>query len=869
MLIRRFFALACVLSLIVVSSLPLSAAEPQGWVQYSGFKGAGEGKHLVFVAGDEEYRSEEGLPMLAQMLAQRHGFKCSVLFAVGADGSIDPNNNKSLTGAEQLDTADAIIMLIRFRQWPDEILKHFNDAYLRGTPIIALRTSTHAFNLPKDRANAAYYNDFGKNVLGERWVSHWGKHKIEATRGILDPAHKDDPLLRGVGDGEIFCDTDVYEAYPPADAKILVRGQVLKGMAKNDPPADYKKARATDKVEQGINSPMMPVAWTRVVKNEAGKTNRIFCTTMGSATDLQNDALCRLIVNAIYWGVGADVPLHTSAKAPADFKPTPYGFNGYKKGVKPADLTIKEAGGQKTSQVEGVLPPMPEPIDPAPTGKRPALSASKSPLEFYKRERIALVGNCLPERFNLFGNFEALLHAHNRDKELVVRNFARPADEVAIRQRPNDYTKIDDPLTVFSPDTFLCFFGFNESFAGEKGVAQFKGDYEKYLDEMASHYSRGEGNGPPRFVLVTPIAFEKDGPETKSPLRFDLPKGEQENANLKLYAEAVKEVGAKRKLLVIDLFTPTQKLFESEPGLQYTINGCHHNEEGDREIASLLISAIGGDTPAVPPLSPQHMEALLAAVIDKAWVHLQDYRMLNGWYVYGGRRTWDTETFPREYRKIRNMAAMRDRAIWSSLQGQSRIPHPDDSQTGELFVPKTRFGLGNRSEAESPRILSPEADLSTFKVPEGFQVSLFASEREFPELAKPCQLGFDNKGRIWAACMPTYPQWLPGDGKPNDRLLIFEDTDHDGKADVCKTFYDKLHCPTGFEFWEGGVLVVDQPRILWLKDTDGDDKADVVIHLLDGWATDDTHHTVGAFEFSHGGILHMLDGVAVSTTVET
>lgn len=85
----------------------------------------------------------------------------------------------------------------------------------------------------------------------------------------------------------------------------------------------------------------------------------------------------------------------------------------------------------------------------------------------------------------------------------------------------------------------------------------------------------------------------------------------------------------------------------------------------------------------------------------------------------------------------------------------------------------------------------------------------------------------------------------------------------------CKVFYDQLHCPTGFEFWNGGVIVVDQPRLLFLKDTDGDDRADLVVHLLDGWASDDTHHTASAFEWSHGGKLHMLEGIATSTTLET
>jgi putative heme-binding domain-containing protein len=155
------------------------------------------------------------------------------------------------------------------------------------------------------------------------------------------------------------------------------------------------------------------------------------------------------------------------------------------------------------------------------------------------------------------------------------------------------------------------------------------------------------------------------------------------------------------------------------------------------------------------------------------------------------------------------------------------------------------------------------------KVPEGFEVKLFASEREFPALANPDQLNFDSKGRLWVACMVNYPQWQPGKPRPNDRLLIFEDANGDGRADKMTVFYDQLICPTGFEFWNGGVLVVDEPRILFLKDTDGDDKADQVIHLIDGIATDDTHHTMGAWEWSHGGLLHLLEGVSLNTTLET
>lgn len=298
--------------------------------------GPGAGKHVVFLTGDEEYRSEEGLPMLAKILSQRHGFRCTVLFSIDADGTINPKKSESLSHSEALDSADAIVMLTRFRKWPDSVMNRFDAAVKRGVPIVALRTSTHAFQgLSGEFAD---YNEFGKHVLGERWVSHWGHHKFEATRGIIEPANKNSPLLRGVSD--VFGDTDVYEAYPPADAKILLRGQVLKGIKPGDAPADYKKARATDKKEQSVNDPMMPVAWTREYKNPSGRVNRILCTTMGAATDLQSEGLRRLIVNGVYWGLNLDVPASANVDYVDEYKPTMYGFDGHRRGLKPEDHAL-------------------------------------------------------------------------------------------------------------------------------------------------------------------------------------------------------------------------------------------------------------------------------------------------------------------------------------------------------------------------------------------------------------------------------------------------------------------------------------------------------------------------------------------------
>ena len=328
--------------------LPGLWAKAGDWVVYEGKEGPGKGKHIVFLTGDEEYRSEEGLPLLARILSQRHGFKCTVLFSV-KDGEIDPNTKNNEPGIEALDSADLCVMLLRFREWPDEQMKHFVDYYLAGKPFIALRTSTHAFAYGKnstspykkfDWSNGEWKKGFGRQVLGETWVDHWGSHKHEATKGIIEPAEAGNPILRGVTD--IFGDTDVYEAHPAPDSTFLVRGQVLKGMKPSDPPADYSRKNALGG-QQGVNDPMQPIVWTRRHTNEAGKVNKVLTTTMGSATDLQNEGLRRLLVNAAYWATGLEkvIPPKANVDYVGEFTPTMYGFNGGKKGVKPADHELK------------------------------------------------------------------------------------------------------------------------------------------------------------------------------------------------------------------------------------------------------------------------------------------------------------------------------------------------------------------------------------------------------------------------------------------------------------------------------------------------------------------------------------------------
>lgn len=313
-------------------------------VVYAGGEGLGKGKHVVLLAGDEEYRSEESLPMLGQVLSKHHGFKSTVCFSLNEAGEIDPKAGGSLSHPEAMDSADAIVMLLRFRYWDDATMKRFQAALNRGVPVVALRTSTHAFNHPKEGAWAKWaWNEvdggWGKKVLGETWVSHWGHHKFEATRAVVESGSEASVLLRGVKD--IFGDSDVYEAHPPADVKVLLRGEVMVGMTPESGSAKQIKKTVTG-VEQPVNEPMMPIAWTRELKNEAGTANRILCTTMGAATDLVSEDLRRLVVNGVFWGLGLEVPEKADVTLVGPYEPSKYGFDGFKTGVRPKVYELKQ-----------------------------------------------------------------------------------------------------------------------------------------------------------------------------------------------------------------------------------------------------------------------------------------------------------------------------------------------------------------------------------------------------------------------------------------------------------------------------------------------------------------------------------------------
>lgn len=311
------------------------------WVTYPGGEGPGAGKHVVLVSGDEEYRSEEGLPQLGKILSQHHGFQCTVLFAIDPEtGEIDPDVRHNIPGLEALATADLMIIATRMRALPDEQMRHVVEYVESGRPIIGLRTATHAFEPPADssfthwdwrRRDEDWNGGFGREVLGETWISHHGQHKGESTRGLIAPGQESHPIVRGVDD--IWGTTDVYGVRLPlpGDSQPLVLGQVLKGMQPDDEPVEGPK-----------NDPMMPIAWTKTWEAPNGEVARIFTTTMGAATDLESEGLRRLIVNAAYWCLGMEeqIPEAANVELVGEYSPTDYGFKGARKGVRPEDHAL-------------------------------------------------------------------------------------------------------------------------------------------------------------------------------------------------------------------------------------------------------------------------------------------------------------------------------------------------------------------------------------------------------------------------------------------------------------------------------------------------------------------------------------------------
>lgn len=521
----------------------------------------------------------------------------------------------------------------------------------------------------------------------------------------------------------------------------------------------------------------------------------------------------------------------------------------------------------------------PHAIMPVPEAAAAARAQNVAPPE--KAERIVLIGNGLAERDVHYSRIETELHLRYPDRDLFVRNMGHVGDTPGFRPHPSRtspwafpgaekfhpdktvhngkgfFPMPDEWLAFLKADTIVAFFGYNESFDGPSKVQNFQDE----LDAWVVHTLGRAYNGKtaPRLVLVSPIAY--DG---RASGRVELPNGEKENGNLILYSAAIENVAKKHGLTFIDLFTPTKELF-AKAAQPLTTLGFVPNEQGYKQVAEILATGLFGHQSRESKADP---ELLNAAVKEKDWFWNNDYNLINGVHTHGQRyNPFGPQNYPDEVKKTREMAALRDQLIHDVASGKKTDLKVDDSATHKLaevptnYVPSAKNG--------SKEYLYGEQALKSLAVPEGYKVELFASEKEFPNLANPMQMSFDDKGRLWVATMPTYPHYRPGDAMPDDKLLIYEDTDGDGRADKETVWADKLHLPIGFEFAPEGVYVSQEPNLMLLRDTNGDDKADSREILLGGFDTHDTHHAISAFTADPSGAIMMCEGVFLHSNIET
>ncbi len=486
-----------------------------------------------------------------------------------------------------------------------------------------------------------------------------------------------------------------------------------------------------------------------------------------------------------------------------------------------------------------------------------ASADAQNGVELKQGDHICYIGNTTADRMQHHAWLETYITALHPNHDLTFRNLGFAADELKTRPRSMNFGDPNQWLAKCKADVIFCFFGYNEALKGPTGLPQFKKDLDSTIEQMKTQKYNGES--APRLVFFSPINHEDLNSK-------NLPDGTENNLNLKLYTELMREVCADKNVPFFDLFQISKDLY-AQHEQPLTMNGIHLLEFGNKVLAQKLIPELF-PRKAIP--TDAAVTKLHEAILDKNYHWFSRYRVVDGYNVYGGRSqlSWfDQSNFDvmlREMEIFDIKTANRDAKVWAVAKGDDFTVR-DDNLPDELIVKPNKVGP---LEGGRWPYLGAEEAIKKMTVHKNMKVNVFASEEMFPRLINPVQMSFDTDSRLWVAAWESYPHWNPTQQR-KDCIMILPDDDGDGVADQCKVFADGLNTVTGFEFWGGGILVAAAPEIWFLKDTDGDDKADVKIRMLQGLSSADSHHSANAMIVGPDGWLYFSRGIFNVANFET
>jgi putative heme-binding domain-containing protein len=492
-------------------------------------------------------------------------------------------------------------------------------------------------------------------------------------------------------------------------------------------------------------------------------------------------------------------------------------------------------------------------------GATPALAQDAREL-LRAGDRVVLVGGALAERQQHDGWLETRLQLAWPELGLSFRNLGFSADTLGVRQRVDGFGTPDEWLARAQADVVFAFWGFNESFDGEAGLPGFRSELARWVEHVRG-LRNAEGE-PLRVVLFSSVPFADPGNPS-------LPDGVALDAQLARYDAVQAEVAAALGVPFVDLAGP-MRTRQARGAQGLSINGVHLTEAGNEVLADAVAHAFGVEEHP----DRARAQAVRAVVREKNLLWFNRYQATDGYNVHGGRSSLsydgvtNFEVLQRELAVLDALCDALDPAIRAVARGE---PRPAAPAIGEGSIPpliEVATNLPGEGPGGAHVYLGGEEAIARMTPAAGLQVELFADEARFPELANPVQMSFDARGRLWVAVWPTYPHWQPGQPM-NDKLLVFEDADGDGRADRVQTFAGDLHNPTGFEFWGGGVLVANPPDVLFLRDSDGDGAADERTRVLHGLSSGDTHHSANSFVLGPDGALYFQEGIFHRSQVET